>query len=206
VSPILSSEGSPLGAILVFHDVTGARELERTVSYQAIHDALTGLLNRTEFERQMESSIAGLEQPSECHVVCVVDIDQLRIINETCTQESGDNLLRNVAGLLQDTLHDSGMAARLGGDEFGFLLRNCSVEHAEQVAESLLAKIHSMRFTGCGRIIEVSASIGIAAIRPDCENAGHVMSEAELACQKAGESGGNRFHTYLSTDAVLVNH
>jgi diguanylate cyclase (GGDEF)-like protein/PAS domain S-box-containing protein len=204
VSPILSVQGKSLGAILVFHDVTGARKLERTISYQASHDVLTGLLNRTEFELQLESATADTEQLLENHIVCIVDIDQLKVINDTCSQESGDCLLKKISDLLQGALPESNVIARLGGDEFGFLLRNSSLEHAEQVAKELLAEIQALSFTGCGRIIAVSASIGIAAIKPGCENVTHVMSEAELACHTASESGGNRFHTYLSTDAELV--
>ncbi len=204
VSPILSSPGKALGAVLVFHDVTRARNLERTISYQATHDALTGLWNRTEFELQLEYAITETEQSLESHVVCIMDIDQLKVINETCAHESGDRLLINIADLLQDSLQESDVIARLGGDEFGLLLKNCSMDSAEKLVEKILADIQALRFTGCGRIFAVSSSIGIAHITPGCENATKIMSEADLACHAAKEKGGNRIHTYQSTDVELV--
>jgi diguanylate cyclase (GGDEF)-like protein/PAS domain S-box-containing protein len=204
VSPILSSPGKALGAVLVFHDVTRARNLERTISYQATHDALTGLWNRTEFELQLEYAITETEQSFESHVVCIVDIDQLKVINETCAHESGDRLLVKIADLLTGALRDSDVIARLGGDEFGLLMKNCSLDSATQQVDKILADIQALRFTSCGRIFAVSSSIGIAQITPGCKNATQIMSEADLACHTAKENGGNRIHTYQSTDVELV--
>lgn len=204
VSPILSSQGKSLGAILVFHDVTKARDLECTISYQATHDTLTGLWNRTEFELQLEDAILETEQSLESHVVCMLDIDQLKIINETCAHEAGDRLLIKVAGILQAAARDSDVVARLGGDEFGLLLKDCSLETATQLVETILAETHALRFASCGRIFSVTASIGITQVVPGCEKVNLVMSEADLACHIAKENGGNRIHAYQSTDAELV--
>ncbi len=203
VSPILAPPGTSLGAILVFHDVTRTRSLEQTITYQATHDALTGLWNRSEFEAHLESAISGAGQTGESHVVCTLDIDQLKVINETCAHEAGDRLLRQVADLLRGGLRDSDIIARLGGDEFGMLMKNCTLVSAARVIENLMVALHALRFASSGRIIEVNASIGMAQIKPGCAGATHIMSEADLACHAAKERGGNRYHIFQSNDAEL---
>lgn len=203
VSPILSTPGTALGAILVFHDMTRARTLERTVSYQATHDALTGLWNRTEFEAQLEFAINAAVNSGETHVVCTLDVDQLKVINETCAHEAGDRLLCQVADLLRANLRDSDVVARLGGDEFGVLMKNCTLVSAARVIEGIMTSLHEVRFSSAGRIFEVNASIGVAQVKPGCESATHIMSEADLACHAAKERGGNRYHIYQSNDSEL---
>lgn len=203
VSPILSSPGTSLGAILVFHDMTRARSMERTISYQATHDALTGLWNRTEFEVQLGYSIAGAEQNGDSHVLCTLDIDQLKVINDTCAHEAGDRLLCQVADLLRSTMRDSDIIARLGGDEFGVLMKNCTLVSATKVVEEIMVALHALRFSNSGRIFEVNASVGVAQVKPGCGSATHIMSEADLACHAAKERGGSRYHIYQSDDAEL---
>lgn len=203
VSPILTAPGSSLGAILVFHDLTRARSLEQTISYQTTHDALTGLWNRTEFEVQLGNAISGAGQTGESHVVCTLDVDQLKVINETCAHEAGDRLLCQIADLLRVGLRDSDIIARLGGDEFGVLMKNCTLLSAARVIENIMVALHALRFASSGRIFEVNASIGMAQIKPDCESATHIMSEADLACHAAKERGGNSYYIFQSNDAEL---
>lgn len=203
ISPILSTPGSVLGAILVFHDVTRARNLERTISYQASHDAMTGLWNRTEFEAQLNEAIQLSAQSGESHVVCSLDIDQLKLINEICGHEAGDRLLRQIADVLRGSLRDSDVVARLGGDEFGILMKNCTLVSAARVIEDLMVALRALRFSSGGRIFEVNASIGVALVRQGSESATHIMSEADLACHAAKERGGKRYHIYQSNDAEL---
>jgi diguanylate cyclase (GGDEF)-like protein/PAS domain S-box-containing protein len=203
VSPILTDPGSPLGAILVFHDVTKARHLENTVSYQATHDTLTGLWNRTAFESQLAEVIENARQSRDSHVVCILDIDQLKIINDTCSHGSGDDLLKRIAALLQGSVRESDTIARLGGDEFGLLLRNCALVSAARLMEDILVAIDSLRFASSGRIYDISASIGVAQIKPDCAGTTEIMSEVDLACHAAKERGGNRYHIFQSEDTEL---
>jgi diguanylate cyclase (GGDEF)-like protein/PAS domain S-box-containing protein len=203
ISPILTTPGSVLGAILVFHDVTRARTLERTISYQATHDALTGLWNRTEFEARLNQAIRASAQSGESHVVCSLDIDQLKVINEICGHEAGDRLLCQIADQLRGCLRDSDLVARLGGDEFGILMKNCTLVSAARVIEDLMVALRGLRFSSGGRIFEINASIGVALARQGSESATHVMSEADLACHAAKERGGNRYHIYQSNDAEL---
>jgi diguanylate cyclase (GGDEF)-like protein/PAS domain S-box-containing protein len=204
VSPILTDPGAALGAILVFHDVTKARYLEHTVSYQATHDALTGLWNRAAFESQLSDAIEKVAQSRDSYVVCILDIDQLKIINDTCSHESGDDLLQRIAALLQGSVRESDTIARLGGDEFGMLLRNCSLVSAARLMEDVLVAIDSLRFTSAGRIFEISASIGMAQIKPGCSGTTEILSEVDLACHAAKDRGGNRYHIFQSEDAELM--
>jgi diguanylate cyclase (GGDEF)-like protein/PAS domain S-box-containing protein len=203
-SPILLDPGVPLGAILVFHDVTETRNMERKISYQATHDALTGLMNRSEFEARLGLAIESAKQLGEAHVLCFMDLDQLKIINDTCSHEAGDALLRNVTEQLQACLRDSDIIARLGGDEFGVLLKHCSLEDAAELAGKMLAVVHALRFTSCGRTFEIGASVGLTSINARSDTVTSIMSEADLACYASKDLGGNRYHIYQPGDQVLA--
>ena len=178
--------------------------MERRLSYQATHDALTGLLNRTEFEVQLGHAIEYSGKTDDEHVLCFIDIDQLMIVNDTVSHEAGDELLRKLAVLLKDCLRDSDAIARLGGDEFGALLKNCSIEDASALVEKLLEAVRSLQFTCDGRVFEISISIGMTQICAHSNSATHVMSEADLACHAAKDLGGNRYHVYQSSDEELM--
>jgi len=203
-SPIMLDPGVPLGAILVFHDVTETRNMERKISYQATHDALTGLMNRSEFEARLGLAVDSARQLGEVHVLCYMDLDQLKIINDTCSHEAGDALLRNVTEQLQGCLRESDIVARLGGDEFGVLLKHCSLEDAAELVGGMLAGIHALRFTSCGRTFEIGASVGLTSINAQSETVTSVMSEADLACYASKDLGGNRYHIYQPGDEVLA--
>jgi diguanylate cyclase (GGDEF)-like protein/PAS domain S-box-containing protein len=204
VSPILLETGSALGAILVIHDVTEARLMEQKISFQATHDALTGLINRTEFETRLNYSIESAWNENEDHVLCYVDIDQLKIVNDTCSHESGDVLIREITGLIHGCLRESDVLARLGGDEFGVLLKNCSLDSAVDLVESMLSVIRGLGFSRCNRSFDVTASIGMAAINSDTGSATEVMIEADLACHAAKDAGGGRHHIYHPEDQGLA--
>jgi len=203
-SPILLDPGVPLGVILVFHDVTEARKMERKISYQATHDALTGLMNRSEFEARLGLALDSANQLGETHVLCLLDLDQLKIINDTCSHEAGDALLRRVTELLLGCRRESDTLARLGGDEFGILLNYCSLEDAAELTGNMLAGIQMLRFKSCGRTFEVSASIGLTAIDVRSESVTSIMSEADLACYASKDLGGNRYHIYQPGDQTLA--
>ena len=203
-SPILFESGSALGAILIIHDVTEARQMQQKISYQATHDALTGLINRTEFENRLNYSVKSAVHADESHVLCYVDIDQLKIINDTCSHESGDALIGEITGLIHGCLRESDVLARLGGDEFGVLLKNCSLDSAVELVELMLTEIHDLHFSACNRVFDVTASIGMAVISADTRSATEVMIEADLACHAAKDAGGNRLHIYHQEDQSLA--
>lgn len=203
-SPIQVDGGALLGVILVLHDVTEARVMERELSYQATHDSLTGLINRAEFEVQLDFAIESVRQVQESHVLFYVDIDKLKVVNETCSLEAGDELICELAHTIQGRLRRSDVLARLGGDEFGVLLKNCTVEGATELAGEILSVVHSQRFSSCDHTFEVNASIGISLIDSDCERVSQAMSEADLACHASKDMGGNRYHVYQDSDQNLT--
>lgn len=203
-SPILADSGSALGVILVIHDVTETRKMEREISYQSTHDALTGLINRTEFESRLGFAIESTRQAAESHVVCQLDIDKLKIINDTCCHEAGDDMIRSVATALQGCLRDSDVLGRIGGDEFGILLKNCTLPAAAEVVGGMLTAIRELSFSSCDRSYDVCASIGLAPVTIASESLAHVMSQVDLACYAAKDSGGDRFRVYESGDKHLA--
>jgi diguanylate cyclase (GGDEF)-like protein/PAS domain S-box-containing protein len=203
-SPIMAESGSALGVILVIHDVTATRKMERELTHQATHDALTGLINRTEFESRLGFAIESARQASESHVLCQLDIDKLKIINDTCSHEAGDNIIRNVTAVLQGCLRDSDVLARLGGDEFGILLKNCGLEAATEVAGNMLSAVRGMNFTSHDRPFDVCASIGITPVTASSESQAKIMSQVDIACYDAKDSGGDRFRVYETDDRKLV--
>ena len=203
-SPIMSNAGTPLGVILVFFDLTSTRDMERKLTYAATHDALTGLLNRSEFEVQLGHAIGYTASSDDQHVLLHVDIDQLKIVNDTGSHETGDELLQRFSALLRDCLRESDAIARLGGDEFGALLRNCDMKSATMLAEKILSAARTMRISSDTRVFEISSSIGMTLITNGSKSTTHAMSEADLACQAAKDLGGNRFHVYLASDEELM--
>ncbi len=202
-APIRDRAGRLVGVVLVCRDVTRARELAHLVSWQASHDALTDLLNRREFERVaarlLESArLHGLE-----HAVLFIDLDQFKVVNDTCGHLAGDAMLKQLAGVLPSTLRKSDTLARLGGDEFGVLLEGCDIVQATRVAEAILAAIRSLRFRWAGQVFSTSASIGVAAIASVDGDAEHVLSAADTACFLAKDKGRNQVQVYRVEDEEI---
>ena len=204
ISPLLSREGEALGIVLVLHDVTENRNMAKQLSYQAMHDALTGLINRREFETRLQSALESARSENVRHVLCYLDMDQFKVVNDTCSHAAGDRLLREVAAILQSGLRETDVLARIGGDEFGMLLKNCMLEDALDITENLLAMIRTINNESWGLTFEVSASIGIAVLDPDTESITAVMRRADLACYAAKDHGRNRIHIYQDGDQELA--
>jgi len=204
ISPLMSRGGEALGVVLVFHDVTENRSMARQLSYQATHDALTGLINRHEFEARLQSALVSARNENERHVLCYLDMDQFKIVNDTCSHAAGDKLLKDVAGLLEDCLRESDVLAKVGGDEFSILLKNCMLEDAMEITENMLAMIRTINNDGWGLKFGVSASIGIAVLDRGSESITEVMRQADLACYAAKDHGRNRIHIYQTGDQELA--
>lgn len=203
VSPINNDEGVPQGVIIVFNDVTGTRNMEKTISYQAAHDSLTGLINRREFEGQFEGALQATGSGDTQHALCCLNIDQFKIVNDTCCHDAGDKLLVGVAGVLRGYLRETDILGRTGGDEFGVLLRDCSMKDAAALADKMLMAVREMNFTSCERSFDVSISIGLVPVNGESGNVTRVMSAADLACYAAKDLGGNRLHVYRDGDQDL---
>ena len=131
-------DGAIVGTVVVFRDVSRERRLGRALNYQATHDALTGLINRREFERRLQSAVEGARQSERStRALIYVDLDQFKVVNDTCGHPAGDQLLKQITALLQARIRGSDTLARLGGDEFGLLLHDCAIDQAMKIAESL---------------------------------------------------------------------
>ena len=174
--------------------------------YQASHDALTGLINRREFEQRLERTLLTALQQGREHALCYMDLDQFKVINDSCGHAAGDELLRQLALLLKGNLRERDTLARLGGDEFALLLENCSIPDALEVADTFRAEVQRFRFKWGDRIFSVGMSVGMVAINADSGTAANLMSAADAACYVAKDRGRNQIHLYESRDSDLVRH
>nr|WP_244308879.1 diguanylate cyclase [Pseudomonas duriflava] len=196
VAPVRTLDGAVIGAVLVFQNVTSARALQRELSYNASHDALTGLFNRLKFEQELNRAWQSAKERHAVHALCFIDLDRFKIVNDSAGHAAGDTLLRELSHLLRDTLRASDTLARLGGDEFGLLLYDCDLPQAEAVANKLIAAISAMRFQWEDRLYDVGASAGIVAITAEARSTAELMSQANVACYAAKHSGRNRAELY----------
>jgi diguanylate cyclase (GGDEF)-like protein/PAS domain S-box-containing protein len=204
-APICDRQGKVIGAVVVFHDVTKERRLRRALSWQASHDALTGLINRREFDNRLHGALLSAQRGEGAYALLYIDLDQFKVVNDTCGHQAGDRLLRDVTGLLQTRVRATDIIARLGGDEFGVLLEGVSPEQATRIAEGVRQGIRDFRFVWGATTLSVGASIGIVQIRADTENVASVMSAADIACYAAKDAGRNRIHVY-GADGVSHRH
>ncbi|MGA2186973.1 MAG: EAL domain-containing protein [Steroidobacteraceae bacterium] len=203
-SPIRDGSGAVSGGVLVFHDVSEARELNRRLSYHASHDVLTGLVNRREFENRMERALKSAKAHETSYALCCLDLDQFKIVNDTCGHSAGDALLGQVGALLKSKVRWRDTLARLGGDEFGILLESCSLDEAMRTAESLRESVRNFKFTWEERTFRLGASIGVVPISAENADVASVLSAADSACQAAKEAGRNRVHSFEENDIDLM--
>ena len=203
-SPIRDGSGAVSGGVLVFHDVSEARELNRRLSYHASHDVLTGLVNRREFENRMERALKSAKARETSYALCCLDLDQFKIVNDTCGHSAGDALLGQVGALLKSKVRWRDTLARLGGDEFGILLESCSLDEAMRTAEALREAVRNFKFTWEERTFRLGASIGVVPISVDNADVASVLSAADSACQAAKEAGRNRVHSFEENDIDLM--
>ena len=167
-SPIRGPGNSVSGTVVVFHDVGELRGLTRKMSYQATHDPLTGLINRQEFERRLEEAHVSAHADESAHILFYMDLDRFKAVNDSCGHQAGDNMLREVAGLIKEKVRDSDFVGRLGGDEFGALLIGCPLDKARQIANDICAAVGDYRFVWRDKIFNIGISIGLVEVEP-CE-------------------------------------
>jgi len=203
-APIRASDGCIIGAVLVFQDVSDKRLMALQLAHQATHDELTGLLNRQAFDGHLQRALEEARRLSNTHALCYMDLDQFKLVNDTCGHLAGDELLCRVTALLQDSMRDTDMVARLGGDEFGVLLTRCPLENAERQVAELLRALNQFRFNWRDKTFSVGASIGLVPITRDFRTVAHLLSAADHACYAAKEKGRNRIQVYQEDDATFV--
>lgn len=202
-APICDRQGRIIGAVIVFHDVTKERRLKRALSYQASHDALTGLINRREFDNRLHAAVLSAQRGEGAYALLYIDLDQFKVVNDTCGHQAGDRLLRDVTSLLQARVRASDTIARLGGDEFGVLLEGCTPEQSARIADGVRQAIKDYRFAWGATTLSVGASVGVVQIGVDTESVAAIMSAADIACYAAKDEGRNRVHVY---EAEGVGH
>ncbi len=204
-SPLKNSRGELSGAVIVMRDVSELRGLTRQMSYQATHDALTGLTNRHEFERRLEEVLAGAHVGSGHHVLCYLDLDRFKAVNDTSGHLAGDSMLREVAAIVKETVRDSDTVGRLGGDEFGLLLVGCPLEKARQLADDVVRKVSEYRFVWRDKIFAIGVSVGLVEISRASGSLEEAMSAADSACYVAKRQG-NHVHVYSAHDEAAARH
>ena len=203
-APIRDRMGNVIGAVMVFHDVSKESRLFRQLSYQASHDALTGLINRREFENRLVEALDKTHsKPDQEHALLYLDLDQFKVVNDTFGHTAGDELLRQVSELVQANIRSTDTLARLGGDEFGILLERCTEVRAMEVAEAIRMAIENYRFTWQESFTTVRASMGVVLVNNECEDVASIMSSADVACYSAKDMGRNKTHLYKDSDASV---
>ncbi len=203
-APIRDAAGKVVGVVLVFSDVTKRRRLTRSIIYQATHDSLTGLLNRSEFERRLQRVLEAPQQERGEHALCYLDLDQFKVVNDTCGHAAGDKLLQQLSDLFKAQIRTRDTLARLGGDEFGVLLEHCSVHQALRVAETLRQAVEKFRFVQDDKLFRIGVSVGLVPIDHASGNLKEVLSAADAACYLAKDQGRNRIHVYQADDVALT--
>jgi diguanylate cyclase (GGDEF)-like protein/PAS domain S-box-containing protein len=203
-SPVFGPDQDLMGAVIIMRDVSELRGLTREMSYQASHDPLTGLINRREFERQVNIALDTAKAEDAHHVLCYMDLDRFKAVNDTCGHMAGDNMLREVAGLLREHVRDSDLVARLGGDEFGLLLIGCPLDKARQIADDVCGAVRAYRFVWQDRIFDIGISIGLVELSDKSSSLDDVLSAADSACYVAKQQGRGQVHVYSARDEVAA--
>lgn len=199
-SPIRDRDGSTLGFITVFRDVSESRQLHRQLHYQATHDPLTGMINRREFESRLErlTQTDPGERPES--VLCFLDLDQFKVVNDTCGHGAGDELLRQIAELLRSHLRQRDTLARLGGDEFAVLLEHCPLSEAFRVANTIREAIQDFRFAWDDKSFSIGVSVGLVDLSEVGDDLQELFAAADAACYLAKEQGRNRVQIHHPED------
>ena len=206
ITPIIDPDKNILGAIIILRDVTEMRSMEKRLSYQASHDALTGLINRREFEIRLKQTIRNAQSERMSHSICFLDLDKFKVINDTSGHAAGDEFLKQISRTIQNNLRHTDVLARLGGDEFGIILDSCSISRAKTICTQILDTIKNTRFNWGKNAFETGASIGIVPITERTISASDVMSSVDAACYEAKDKGRNRIQVFKPDDADYVKH
>ena len=202
-APIVGDEGERRGTVLDFSDLSEELRLKSELAHQASHDELTNLVNRREFERRLVRAVESARRGAGEHALCYLDLDQFKLVNDGVGHEAGDELLRQLARLLEEGVRGGDTIGRLGGDEFGVLLENCTLAQATRVVESIRERVERFRFRWDGRGHGTGLSAGLVAIGPDTPSTIAVMRDADSACYIAKRAGRNRLHVHRDDDEAL---
>ncbi len=202
-APIRSDADEILGVVLVFHDVTEQRRISSELNYRATHDALTDLVNRVEFQSQLERTVQMSLSDRGKHALMIIDLDQFKLVNDACGHAAGDQILQQTARILSDMLRACDTLARLGGDEFAIIVEHCDADDAMKLAQRICEQMDQFRFVHDEQRFRIGASIGLVAIDKRWDNTEALMRAADTACFAAKDAGRNRVHRWLESDLTL---
>jgi diguanylate cyclase (GGDEF)-like protein/PAS domain S-box-containing protein len=202
-APILNKQGKLLGVVLIFRDVSEQRRLHSEMSFKATHDALTGLVNRVEFETRLHTLLKKTHETGTQHALMFIDLDQFKIVNDTCGHSIGDDLLQQVAKILSEAVRNNDTLARLGGDEFGIILEQCTVEQAQRVGQKICDQLEDFRFIHGENRFRIGSSIGLVAIDNSWSDISSIMQAADTSCYAAKDAGRNRVHIWFDSDETM---
>jgi diguanylate cyclase (GGDEF)-like protein len=202
--PIFNDKGVLVRTFGTIQDITHHKETQEQLNHQASHDALTGLINRREFERRAERLLSGSGNDQDQHALCFMDLDQFKVVNDTCGHAAGDILLKQISGLLKNVVRKRDTLARLGGDEFGLLMEHCSLAEASRVVNDILSTINEYHFSYSGKLFKVGVSIGLTMVSKSTESVTELLQEADAACYIAKEEGRNRVHVHHEKDVEVA--
>ncbi|MBL4638782.1 MAG: EAL domain-containing protein, partial [Proteobacteria bacterium] len=188
----------------VIVDITDRKRADEQITFQASHDALTGLVNRREFENRAERLLSTIRQGNDEHALCFMDLDQFKVVNDTCGHAAGDEMLRQLSAVLQETVRHHDTLARLGGDEFGVLIEHCSLDDAHRVVTTLQKAIQDYQFAWEGHSFRVGVSMGLVPITETTTNLTELLKDADAACYMAKDKGRNRIHVYHAEDLDIA--
>ena len=204
IAPMRSTGGDLMGAVIVIQDVSHTRLLTKQLSYHASHDLLTGLYNRRKFEEYLSEVLADVGDDDRQHTLLYLDLDNFKIVNDSCGHVAGDELLKQLPALFHEVLRSGDVIARLGGDEFGIILENCNLSKAEKIADKIRQTIKDYRFIWDDKTFDIGVSIGVIGIDADNSDISQILSAADMACYAAKDSGRNRVHVYESSDKAMA--
>ncbi|MGS0682140.1 EAL domain-containing protein [Shewanella sp. 125m-7] len=202
-TPLFSRTGKVLGGVLCLRDVSEKRQYIEQRTWEATHDQLTSLINRREFEMRLDRALLDGKASASTHVLCYIDLDRFKIVNDTCGHSAGDQLLVELAALMQSCVRESDALARVGGDEFALLLQNCTLQQGEAIANTMRQAVANYLFHYKGQQFTVGLSVGLTLITPETPNAAVAQSEADSACYLAKENGRDRVCLFLSSEEEL---
>jgi len=203
-TPLVRKDGKIFGAVLVLNDVTNIRVLSRRLKYQASHDILTKLINRSEFEKRVNAAISLAQSNEGNSAVLYIDLDRFKLINDICGHAAGDELLKQVAKLLRSIVGNKNSVARMGGDEFAVLMENINIIEAEKIAGKILADLAAYRFSWGEKTFTIECSIGLAEIQSTCDGLMYILNAVDSACYLAKESGRNCVRMYCDGDDTII--
>lgn len=201
-NPLRSASDEMIGCVLVLQDVTTTQRLQHELAHQATHDALTGLINRREFERKLSHYLNDERAHTSNHVVAMLDLDNFKIVNDTAGHHAGDELLKNIADMLKKRARASDIVARIGGDEFALILPNCEISNATTITETIVNAVKQYRFHWDDKTYEIGVSIGLSEFQPKQLPMEKLLAQADMACYQAKHLGGGNISIYTEDDAV----